>query len=263
MKKQKRSFKKLKEEMAMAPEKFDELCRKISQEYAKSELQFSRRYFTNYYNISQDCFYKILEYAIVKSLVSEEDAYSMRKKAIQNQKVRYPNAYASSVYHYQDILKKRYEYSLKLLSNEKIKQIAEQFVLNQEESNKKISEKLNVEWGTIELAIAKAMKEDIVDKKTKAKLYEYFLSNFSEEKIKEIAETFARSTLSKQEIAKNFEIDSVTLDLALKKAIVENIISDEDFEKIRNRSISGLEKEKLQKANEIFDEMLRLKKLKT
>ena len=107
------------------------------------------------------------------------------------------------------------------------------------------------------------MKEDIVDKKTKAKLYEYFLSNFSEEKIKEIAETFARSTLSKQEIAKNFEIDSVTLDLALKKAIVENIISDEDFEKIRNRSISGLEKEKLQKANEIFDEMLRLKKLKT
>ena len=58
-----RSFKQLKTQMSAT--EFQSMAKKIAKDYANSEQRFSRSYFTEEYQISSDCFYKIIDYAIV------------------------------------------------------------------------------------------------------------------------------------------------------------------------------------------------------
>lgn len=72
------------------------------------------------------------------------------------------------------------------------------------------------------------------------KRVEYIIYSFSAEEIKEIAERFANeSSLSKAELATKTDTSIKVIDNLLKRAIIENIISDEIFEKIKERSIKN------------------------
>ena len=71
-------------EKTMNEQELDKFACDIATSYATSEGQYSRRYYTKIYNITSDCFYKLLERAIVRDLVLDEIVDKMRQKAYKN-----------------------------------------------------------------------------------------------------------------------------------------------------------------------------------
>ena len=76
----KRSFKQLKKEKNA--EELRKFCRKMTEEYANSEAQFARSYFSEHYNISEKCFYEVIKYAIETNLVEDVVVFKAMEKAI-------------------------------------------------------------------------------------------------------------------------------------------------------------------------------------
>ena len=75
----KRSFKQLKKEKNA--EELRKFCRKMTEEYANSEAQFARSYFSEHYNISEKCFYEVIKYAIETNLVEDVVVFKAMEKA--------------------------------------------------------------------------------------------------------------------------------------------------------------------------------------
>lgn len=70
----------------------------------------------------------------------------------------------------------------------------------------------------------------------------YIISCFSSEEIKLLAEEFANNkSISKAELAKKYSITIYVIDRLLQKSIVENIIDDDIFRKIEERSMIKIE----------------------
>jgi hypothetical protein len=79
----KRSFSDLSERMTES--ELNSFCKRIAESYANSEPRFARKYYTEHENITVSCFDKVLERAIVLSLVSEKTVDKMENKAVLNQ----------------------------------------------------------------------------------------------------------------------------------------------------------------------------------
>ena len=75
---------------------------------------------------------------------------------------------------------------------------------------------------------------DLIRKRT-----EYIIYSFSAEEIEVLAERFANESISKAELSEEVELSTKIIDNLLKRAIIENIISDSTFEKIKQRSIQN------------------------
>ena len=90
----KRSFSQLKNSMSL--DAFNSFCKKIAKEYANSEAHFARRYFCGHYNISESCFYKILEYVVENNLVDACIAAKISKKQTLN-RLHYAEVHAKSI----------------------------------------------------------------------------------------------------------------------------------------------------------------------
>lgn len=86
----------------------------------------------------------------------------------------------------------------------------------------------------------------------RTKRQDYILSAYTEIEIEDIATRFAKSLLNKKEFAKQEEITVKTLDLLLKKAIVEAIVDDIVFDEIRQRSIDNAAPNQKEKAKAFF-----------
>ena len=68
---------------------------------------------------------------------------------------------------------------------------------------------------------------------------EYIIFLYTDEEIKKLAIDFANnSSISKHEFAKKYDVSVKVFDVLLKKAITENIIDDEIFSKIEERSLA-------------------------
>lgn len=68
---------------------------------------------------------------------------------------------------------------------------------------------------------------------------EYIIFLYSDEEIKEIATDFANNRqITKIEFAEKYDVSIKVLDTLLKKAITENIVDDEIFAKIEERSLA-------------------------
>lgn len=174
-KNQKRSFKVLKESMTSM--EFNYFCQDIAEKYANSDGQCAKSYFSDKYDLSHSCFYKILEYAIVENLVSDEVVNLMQVKAIKNQKVHAENAGSRSILHYQDMRRKRYEKIVSNLSEKEIEEIAKEFAINFQISKKELAEKHGMTIRVIDMILVRAILELIVDDKTFALIRERSLIN--------------------------------------------------------------------------------------
>ena len=142
MEKKKRSFAKIKNTMNLKD--FESFCRRIATQYAKSNGEFSGSYFMRTENISRDCFYKVLDEAVVRNLISDELVDKMEMKAIANQRNHAKNAGETSKQHYAILRKKRNEYIICLYSDAEINELAKDFAESIEESKKDFAKRYEI-----------------------------------------------------------------------------------------------------------------------
>lgn len=90
---------------------------------------------------------------------------------------------------------------------------------------------------------------------------EYIIFLYSDEEIKKLAMDFANNPeISKTEFAEKYDVSIKVLDTLLKKAITENLIDDETFVKIEERSLA---KDSSLRAKKFFDLLHERRKFNT
>lgn len=183
MKKRKRSFKVLANSMTTV--ELDKFCKRIAESYANSEARFARSYYTEHENISESCFYEILERAVVLNLVSEKTVDRMEKKAEVNQAAHAKGAGITSKEKYKELRKKRNEYIIFLYSEEAIAEVATDFANHPEISKAEFAEKYDVSIKVIDILLKKAITENIVSDEIFEKIEKRSLAKDSGLKAKE------------------------------------------------------------------------------
>lgn len=164
MKERARSFTKLKKLMSLS--EFESFCRRIAVQYANSYEQYSCSYFMKAENISRDCFYKILDEAVIRNLVTDEIVNKMEMKAILNQKRHATNAGKTSQQHYAQLRKKRNEYIIFLYSDIEIKILAEDFAKSTEETKADFANRYEISIPILDTLLKKAFTENIINDET-------------------------------------------------------------------------------------------------
>lgn len=161
----KRTFKDLKK--TMTEEQLAKFCKKIAEEYAKSDSQFARTYFTNQYNITVSCYYKMLEYAVVENLIENGIVTKMMNKAIANQRLHSNGEGGlSSNIKYQKMLVKRNKKVLDSFDDENIKKLALDFADNPDIGKQDLAAAYGITPRILEKLLEKAIVHNIVDDKT-------------------------------------------------------------------------------------------------
>lgn len=153
----KRSFEYLKN--SMTQEEFIKFCTKVATQYATSESNFARTYFTENFNITQSCYHKILDYSVINNLVSDKLVNSMEKKAIANQNLHAHGAGITSVNHYKELRVQRREKILKKFNDKDIIEITTLYAL-EEMSKDDLAILYNVSTRIIDLIIKKGIVEN-------------------------------------------------------------------------------------------------------
>ena len=159
-KKKKRSITQLKKTMNY--EEFNVFCGLLAKQYANSETQFARTYFCERYNISKNCYYKILEYAIVTNLVSDKVVSRMMNKAIANAEAHAIGGGNAVNIHYNKMLAQRNNYILLQIPEQTIVNFANDFADNPDISKYDLAEAYEISLKIAELILVKAIEENIV-----------------------------------------------------------------------------------------------------
>lgn len=157
----KRSFMQLRK--GMDEEHLADFCKKVATEYAKSEAQFARTYFTNANDITVSCFDKVMEYAIVENLVEEVIVIKMMNKAIANQKLHGSNDGITTRAKYARMYAKRCENIAKTFAKEEIRNIATDFAKSPSMTKRDFAASCGIARKVLELLLERAITENIVE----------------------------------------------------------------------------------------------------
>lgn len=185
----KRSFTILKNSMSY--DEFNRFCKKLTQEYANSSAEFSRSYFTEHYNISSDCYYKILEHAVVTNLVEDVVVVKMMNKAVKNQSAHNPSAGGSSKAKYAKMYSQRCQYIAIGFSNEEVRKMAIDFADNPDISKGDLAASYGIARKVFELVLVRAIEENIADDRTVDSMELRSIKNAQPEKLEMTKENFA------------------------------------------------------------------------
>lgn len=178
----KRSFKQLKNSFA-TEEEFNKFCKKLTEEYSRSEAQFARTYFTQQYNISVSCYYKILEHAIIDNLVEDVVVERMENKAAKNQSAHNESAGGSTRVKYARLKAKRYQNIAESISNEEIKDAARDFADNPDISKQDIASSYGWNKRVLDIILLKAIVDNIADDRTVDSIERRSVNNAESEKV--------------------------------------------------------------------------------
>lgn len=130
------------------------------------------------FEISQETVTKLIDYAVIHYLISEDIVDRMEKKSIQNQKRFSPDRNAdSTIAHYKMLRSKRVELAIFDLSNEKIKEISERFANETDKSKGDIALLYGLSKRIIDIVLKKAITESICDDETFEKIKQRSLKN--------------------------------------------------------------------------------------
>ena len=128
----------------------------IVKEYANSDLDFARTYYSEKYNISNHTFYTLRDYAIIFCLVDTDTCKKLQKKSTANySRNNASNSAKASIAHYNSLLEKRQRFLNSFSSNE-IKDIALKYVEGVD------VEKIAIAYDTGAFAIKYLLKKGIV-----------------------------------------------------------------------------------------------------
>lgn len=147
----------------------DGKIKQIMCDYALSDDQFARTFFTSKYNISEHVFYKMRDYTIIFMLVSPSTCKLIRNKSLRNQIGHNPSGnYNTSFVYYQKLISKRREY-LDSFSHSGIAEIALEYSTGN--SLYEIASKHNISSPEIvKKLIAIALAKRLVDDQTYKKI---------------------------------------------------------------------------------------------
>lgn len=159
---EKRNYSYLKKHMSQ--EEFKTFCKKVANQYAKSDDHFSSSYFVKTENITKSCFYRVIEEAVVRNWISEEIVNKVEAKSISNQKYHAQNAGETTLRKYAELRRKRNEYIFSLYSDEKIRNIAKEFAERKENISKRdFAKKYDLNIVVLDALLKKAFVENIAD----------------------------------------------------------------------------------------------------
>jgi len=192
----KRSFTKLKK--SMSAQEFDNFCKKITEEYAKSEAQFARTYFTQHYNISESCFYKILEHAVVSNLVEDVIVTKMTNKAVQNQNAHKNGAGVTTIAKYAKMYAKRSKNIAMQMTDEEIKTIAIDFADNPDIAKIDLAASYGITTKVLGYSLERAIEENIVEDKVVDAMEQRSIKNTRPENV-ELTKNYFTALRNKRE----------------------------------------------------------------
>ena len=133
----------------------NELIVKMIQEYANSDFDCTRSFYSEKYNVSRSAFYKARDFAVICCLVDNKTFMKLRAKSIANYKSHNPNENADgTIKHHEFLLRQRIIF-LSSFSEKDIKDIAKKYV-----EGIGVSE-LAMEYGTGKYAIKYLLKKGI------------------------------------------------------------------------------------------------------
>ncbi len=174
----------------MSYDEFNKFCKKITEEYAKAEAQYARAYFTEHYNISVDCYYKVLEHAVVTNLVEDIIVVKMMKKAVANQNLQKSGAGGSSLAKYARMYEERCRYIAMTFQKDEVKRFAVDFVGNPDISKTDIASSYGIVRKVAEYFLVRAIEENIVDDKIVDAIEKRSINNANPEKVQMTKEYF-------------------------------------------------------------------------
>ena len=166
----KRSIRQLAKEMTL--KEYEDFCLELATEYADTDYEFAKSYFCTKYNISQACYYKCLEYAVVNNLVDDIAVTGIMHKSAYNQ-----NAYfkkkeeeegnvtdkrigGTSLAKYNRLYEERCILITNSFSEDEVDEIATAYAIEKRSSKYKLSVKYEVSTRVIDYSIERALKED-------------------------------------------------------------------------------------------------------
>lgn len=150
----------------MSYSEFNNFCKKLTEEYANSEAQFARSYFTEHYNISETCYYKVLEHAVVTNLVEDVVVIKMMNKAVENQDLHKRGAGGSSIAKYAKLYDQRCKFIANSFTDKEIEKMAIEFGDNPDISKADLAASYGIARKVLELVLIRAIEENIADNKT-------------------------------------------------------------------------------------------------
>lgn len=183
-----RKFTQLKKIMTL--EELNKFCKKVTEEYANSSPEFARSYFCKSYRITVSCFYKILEYAVVRNLVEDTIVTKMMKKAIANQNLHKNGAGASSVIKYARMYTERYKYIANTMPVEDVRKLAIDFGDNPDITKAEFASAYGVHQRVIGYWLNRAIIEKIADDRTVDAIERRSINNAKAEKVQITKEFF-------------------------------------------------------------------------
>lgn len=165
----KRSLRNLLKEMTR--QEFERFCSTLAEEYARTDYEYARKFFCNKYNITQACYYKCLEYAVVHNLVDDFNFSEIMHKSAYNQNAYYLNKMAregkeiekdlniSSIAKYNRLFEERCKFIANSWTLEMVDEIATKYANERKSSKYQLSIKNKVSPRVIDYVIERAVRE--------------------------------------------------------------------------------------------------------
>jgi hypothetical protein len=139
--------------------------REVAEFYANTDNGISKPYITNYYQITDSCYYKILEYAVIWGVVDDVIVKRMEEKTSYNAQLHSGTSYRTEN-KYSELKKLRREYAEFPFSRKEAKEITHLFI--EERINK---ENLARKFCTTKSKIDKAIYVSIESNWVKDEIY--------------------------------------------------------------------------------------------
>ena len=155
-----RSFKELKNDCSY--EGFCNFCKDVAERYATSEIEFARSYYCKTLNISESCFYKVLEFAVVMNLVSDKTFEKMRDKAVKNQKAHAPNAGITTLEKYGKMFEQRCQFIAYAIQVEEVRKFALEYIEKSTTPKKDLAEKYGYSPRVADILLIRSVEEGII-----------------------------------------------------------------------------------------------------
>ena len=183
---------------------FVKLSKEITTKYANTQKEYSQSQVAEEYDLSESCVRKLMDYAIINSLVPRVTAIKVMNKAIENQQRNHPEAGGTSITHSNELIKLREEQIAKAIHRERVKMIVEMAVgLDKSKDYKELVDLLNLEsMRVFQLILERGIVENIAsDSETMYLINRSLLKNNS----KEIRDYFNELIRKRQEFKKSLQ----------------------------------------------------------
>lgn len=109
MAKKGRGIRALKKEYEGRSDEYNQLAKKATEEYARSDPEYSQEQVSEDVNVTVSCLRELMDYAIIEGLVSRKIAQGVVRKSVYNQQKKHPEAGGTSIRHHQDLIRQREE----------------------------------------------------------------------------------------------------------------------------------------------------------